>query len=92
VVITGPGWEDRLDLATADVRPYARVFEMDGTDNRPPVLTDPRREVVALRVVSPAACPAAGCLEVGDVAIETRRLIGGVPVNADGGVAVRTKY
>ena len=92
VVITGPGWEDRVELGTADARPYARVFEVDGTDNRPPVLLAPRREVVALRVVSAAACPTAACLEVGDVAIETRRLIGGVPVNADGGVAARTKY
>ena len=91
VVISGPGFEDRVELAT-DPRSYGRVFEMDGTDNRPPVLLAPRRELVTLRAVSPTPCPAAGCFEVGDVALETRRLIGGVAVNADGGVAVRTKY
>ena len=32
------------------------------------------------------------CLWVGDFAYETQRLIEGVPVNADGGVAARTKY
>lgn len=89
--LAGPGFEDHVELAP-DARPYARVFDVDGTDNRPPRLTAPRSEIVTLRVDGPAACAPTGCFEIGDVSIATRRLIGGVPVNADGGVAVRTKY
>ncbi len=32
------------------------------------------------------------CFEVSDLRIVTHRVIGGIPVNDDGGVAVRTKH
>jgi hypothetical protein len=33
-----------------------------------------------------------GCIEVGGLSYQTRRLINGEPVDPDGGVARRTKY
>ena len=44
---------------------------------------------VALRADAACATP---CFEVSDLRIVTHRVIGGIPVNDDGGVAVRTKH
>ncbi len=90
VTISGPGFEDRVVLAATGAVPYARAFEIEGTDTGPVKLTAPREATVSLRA---QGAPAAGepAFELGDVTIETRREIGGVPVNADGGVPRRTR-
>ncbi len=88
--VQGPGFEDRVLLVPGGTRDYARVFDIDGTDTGAVRLDHPRSAEVAF-TVEPAAAGTPR-FEVGDLAIATRRLIGGVPVNADGGVAVRTKY
>ncbi|HXY41960.1 MAG TPA: hypothetical protein VEQ10_19950 [Vicinamibacteria bacterium] len=92
VRVQGPGFEDRLPLAPGVARDYSCVFDMDGTDTGAVRLTHPRSALVGFTVDPPRPAASRGGLEVGDLAIETRRLIDGVPVNADGGVAVRTKY
>lgn len=91
VTISGPGFEERLALAAASVTPYAREFEVDGTDTGPVKLGHPRSATVNLRAEgAPAGDDTA--FELADLTIETRREIGGVPVNTDGGVAARSRY
>jgi hypothetical protein len=93
LVVDGPGFEERLALDSAP-RAYTREFDMGGVD-WPVKLESPCSAVVRFRVETApgeaGACSAA-CFSVGDFAYETRRLIAGIPVNADGGVAKRTKY
>jgi hypothetical protein len=90
LTVSGPAFEDRVELA-AQPSSYERVFEVDGTDTGPVRLEQPRPGELRLQVAPAGAC-AAACYELIDMSIETRRLIRGVPVNADGGIAVRTKY
>ncbi|HVO10863.1 MAG TPA: hypothetical protein VMX54_08985 [Vicinamibacteria bacterium] len=90
VRVQGPGFEDRLPLAPGTARDYARVFDVEGTDTGAVRLDHPRRVEVSFAASASGAAPPG--FEVGDLAVATRRLIGGVPVNADGGVASRTKY
>ncbi len=45
-------------------------------------------EEIALRADTACDTP---CFEVSDLRIVTHRVIGGIPVNDDGGTAVRTK-
>ena len=88
--VQGPGFEDRLTLAPGVASDYSRVFDVDGTDTGAVRLGHPRSVDVSFSAGKVDAGSAG--LEVGDLAIETRRLIDGVPVNAEGGVATRTKY
>ena len=91
IVVSGPGFEDRLTLSERPQR-YARVFDLGGVD-WPEKRNTPCPAVIRFRAETGHTTSAgAGGLLVGDLAYETRRLIGGVPVDADGGVAARTKY
>ncbi len=92
VTVNGPGFDDHITLTPTGVTPYARTFEIDGTDTGPVKLTAPRSATVSLRADAPPAVGGDAAFELADLTIETRREIGGVPVNADGGVAVRTRY
>jgi hypothetical protein len=91
IVVSGPGFEDRLTLSGRPQR-YARVFDVGGVD-WPEKRSTPCPAVIRFRAEAGRTSSAGtGGLLVGDLAYETRRLIGGVPVDADGGVAVRTRY
>ena len=92
VTISGPAFTDRVVLGTTDAVPYARAFEIEGTDTGPVKLTAPREAAVSLRAEGAPAAEADAAFELGELTIETRREIGGIPVNADGGVPTRTRH
>jgi hypothetical protein len=68
VTISGPGFEDRVVLAATGAEPYARVFEIEGTDTGPVKLGGPREATVSLPAEgAPAAAEPA--FELGDLTI-----------------------
>jgi phosphoglycerol transferase len=85
IAVSGPGFDEHIELQRAPVA-FERTFMIDGERVAPVELRAECREP------SPAA-PATGtpCFEVADLRIVTHRVIDGVPVNDDWGVAARTK-
>ena len=92
LTVAGPGFEDRVALGAAGARPYERAFEIEGVDSGKVRVAGARLASLRLHAGGPAACPNGVCFELADLTVATRRLIAGVSVNVDGGVAARTKY
>ena len=94
LVLSGPALEDRILLEPGPAA-YERTFMVEGGTIAALAL-EPRPRCAAPSPAPPLLRaadiqPDAPCFEVSGLRIVTHRVIGGVPVNDDGGVAARTR-